>query len=100
MKIVRRDPEIQIVIQFGSTREEQYLHSFYDEGEAKRFIRRAGRASYSCIGPFGVALPELGDLACAAKDVVCSAKRERRRSQHVRRLARSLAVLKKQFRCG
>lgn len=98
MKIELRDPQILIVIQFGSTREEQYLHSFYNEGEAKRFVRRARRASYRCIGPFGVALPELGDLACAAKAVVCSAKRKRGRSQHVRRLARSLAAVRKEFR--
>ena len=42
MKIVRRDPEIQIVIQFGSTREEQYLHSFYDEGEVKGLFGELG----------------------------------------------------------
>jgi hypothetical protein len=98
MKNETHDLEIQVVIQFGGTKGEQYLHSFDDEVAAKKFMRSAGRAAYRCLGPFPIALPGVGDLANAAKKVASWAKRERLESKHVQELARSLATLRKEFR--
>ena len=97
MKSETQELEIHVVIQFGGTRDEQYLHSFCSEAAAKKFMRSAGRAAYRCLGPFSVPLPEVSDLACAAKTVVSGAKRKFLERQHIQRLARSLAALKKGF---
>jgi hypothetical protein len=98
MKTQTHDLEIQVVIQFGGTKGEQYLHSFDDEVAAKKFIRSASRAAYRCLGPFPIALPGVGNLVNAAKKVANWARRGRLKSQHIRELARSLATLKKEFR--
>lgn len=97
MKSKTREFEIQVVIQFGGTKGEQYLHSFCDEAAAIKFIRSASRAAYRCFGPFPVELPEVRDLAQAAVTVVRTAKRDRLEIRDIKELARSLAAVKKEF---
>ena len=65
-----QDIEIQVVIQFGGTKNEQYLHSFLSEAAAERFIRSADEASYRCLGPFSLLLPAIPQLMDAAKKTV------------------------------
>ena len=62
--------ELQVVIQFGGTSKEQYLHSFLNEAAARRFIRSAAKASYRCLGPFPLLLPGIRELADVAKDTI------------------------------
>ena len=88
---------MQIVIQFGGTSREQYLHSFGDKIAAKKFIKSASRSGYRCLGPFSVALPEVTKMVDAAKAVVNSAKRTRFKNQCVQELARSVTAIKKGF---
>ena len=65
-----QDVEIQVVIQFGGTKGEQYLHSFLTEAAAEKFIRSADEASYRCLGPFPLLLPGIPQLTDAAKKTV------------------------------
>ena len=62
--------ELQVVIQFGGTSKEQYLHSFLNEAAARRFIRSADKASYRCLGPFPLLLPGIRELADVASDTI------------------------------
>ena len=62
--------ELQVVIQFGGTSKEQWLHSFLTEAAAKRFIRSAAKASYRCLGPFPLLLSGIRELADVAKDTI------------------------------
>jgi len=64
------DVELQIVIQFGGTSKEQYLHSFLNEAAAKRFIRSADKASYRCLGPFPLLLLGIRQLTDAVEKTV------------------------------
>jgi|GEM_PF-5088031 len=61
---------LQVVIQFGGSSNEHYLHSFLNETAARRYIRSAAKASYSCIGPFPLLLPGIFELADVAKTTV------------------------------
>ena len=62
--------ELQVVIQFGGTSKEQYLHSFLNEAAARRFIRNADKASYRCLGPFPLLLSGIRELADVASDTI------------------------------
>lgn len=62
--------ELQVVIQFGGTSNEQYLHSFRSEREARKYIRSAEKGGYRCIGPFTLQLPAISELAEAARKTV------------------------------
>jgi hypothetical protein len=59
--------ELQVVIQFGGTGKEQYLHSFLNEAAARKFIRSAADR---CLGPFPLLLPGVRELADAAKETI------------------------------
>ena len=65
-----QEVELQVVIQFGGTSKEQYLHSFLNEAAAKRFIRSADKASYRCLGPFPLLLSGIREFAGVAKDTI------------------------------
>ena len=62
--------ELQVVIQFGGSSGEQWLHSFLNEPAAMRYIRSAAKASYRCLGPFPMCLPGIRELADVAGDTV------------------------------
>ena len=89
--------ELQVVIQFGGSTGEEYLHSFLNEAVAKRFIKSAARAAYRCLGPFPLVLTGVRDLAGAANNVTKWAKRNGVESEDVSRLTRSLAKVRKEF---
>ena len=65
-----QDIELQVVIQFGGTSKEQYLHSFLNKSAARKFIRSADKASYRCLGPFPLLLPGIVRLSKAAEEVI------------------------------
>ena len=65
-----REAELHMVVQFGGSSKEQYLHTFSSEAAARNYIRKADRASYRCLGPFATALPGVRQLADAAERVV------------------------------
>lgn len=89
--------ELHVVIQFGGSSGEQYLHSFLNEAAAQRFIKSAAKAAYRCLGPFPLVLDGVLDLAGAAKNVTKWANREGVKCEDLSRLARSLARVKKEF---
>jgi hypothetical protein len=62
--------ELQVVIPFGGTSKEHYLHSFLNEATAKKFIRSAAKASCRCLGPFSLPLPGILELADVAKNTI------------------------------
>ena len=89
--------ELQVVIQFGSSPMEQYIHSFLNEAAAKRFIKSADRAAYRCLGPFPIILYGVRDLSQAAKNLAKWANCEGVKSKEVSRLAHSLAIVRKKY---
>lgn len=70
MPTMIQDAKLQIVIQFGGTSDEYYLHAFANESAANKYIRKANRASYRCLGPLPLALYGVRQLAAAAQDVL------------------------------
>ena len=62
--------ELHIVVQFGGSSGEQYLHTFTTESLALKYMRSAGESSYRCLGPFQIALPGIPRLTDAAKKTV------------------------------
>ena len=87
-----RETEIFAVIQFGGTKDEQYLHSFSKKRAATNYMRQAKRASYQCIGPFSILLAAEGNLARVAKETIEWLKQEGlERDQHTLNLERALA---------
>lgn len=70
MKEESQDVALQIVIQFGGSTGEYYLHSFPNSKFANDYMRKADKASYRCIGPFGLAIPGVRNLSCAAEGVL------------------------------
>jgi hypothetical protein len=70
MKNERKPLEVFAVIQFGGTRDEQYLHTFLNHRSAAKYIKSASRASYQCLGPFPISLPQASDLIASARRTV------------------------------
>ena len=90
--------ELYVVIQFGGTSKEQYLHSFLTETAAKRFIRSADRASYDCLGPFPLLLPGIRRLSDAAEEMVkWIDASELKDTGPTFNLERALAVVREEF---
>jgi hypothetical protein len=93
--------ELQVVIQFGGTSKEQYLHTFSNETAAKKFIRSAERASYRCLGPFPLLLPGLARLSKAAADVIEWIEfKQLKDTGPAFNLTRALAVVREEFPLG
>lgn len=88
---------MQVVIQFGGTDGEKYLHSFNDVTVARKYTRSADRAAYRCLGPFTLPLPGVGDLADAAEKVARWAKRAHLANHEMQELSKSLKTLKRGF---
>ena len=96
-----RETEIFAVIQFGGTRDEQYLHSFSKERDATTYMKRAKRASYQCIGPFSILLTAEGDLVRVVKETIEWLKSEGfERDQHTLDLERALAGVQNDLAIG
>ena len=70
MPIEKQEIELHVVIQFGGSSGEQYLHAFDNRKAAMKFIRSADAASYSCLGPFPLLLPGILRLSQAAEEVI------------------------------
>lgn len=63
MSNTTQEIELHVVIQVGGSSKEYWLHSFLNEAAAEKYIRKAAKASYRCIGPFPMLLPFVSLLA-------------------------------------
>jgi len=68
--------ELHVVVQFGGSSKEQYLHTFSNEEAAHNYIRKADRASYRCLGPFAIILSGVRQLADATERVIARLEAE------------------------
>ena len=101
MPTASQDIELQVVIQFGGTSKEQYLHTFSNETAAKKFIRSADKASYRCLGPFSLPLPGIAGLSKAAADVIeWIESKQLKDTGPAFNLTSALAVVRKEFPSG
>jgi len=93
-----KDAELHVVVQFGGSSKEQYLHSFTNEEAANDYIRNAADASYRCIGPFTVRVPGVRQLAEASKEILARLDSEGLYATlPAKELATALAELEREF---
>lgn len=69
-------PAIYIVLQTGGSSAEHYFHSFSREESALNFVIGAVEASYQCVGPARVELPEFENLISSSQKVLTQLKRQ------------------------